>query len=86
MDEFDNGGEIDVFVTTIGKYPGAQQYQRGPQPLAATVHNVMAALIDQGDIGVQALLDQFIDLDHVGADRVADGINIHDIAYGGVVA
>ncbi len=50
MDEFDNGGQLDMCLALIAKGPGTEQHNQWPQAFAATVDNIMAELVDEGDI------------------------------------
>ena len=57
MDEFDDGGQLDVIPFGIGEAVGAEQHQGRPQPFAAAVDDVVAQLVDERDAGAQFFVD-----------------------------
>ena len=70
MDEFDRGGELETLSAGEAQRLGKHQHQSRSDSLAASVDDVMRDLVDQRDVGAQALAYHAIDLQHVGGHRV----------------
>ena len=47
MDEFDEGGRLDVGVARVPAGAAGQHHQQGPQALAAAGDDVLGDLVDQ---------------------------------------
>ncbi len=71
VNEFDDGGQVDVAPALITAGRSRQQHDHGPDTLAAAIDDVVAELVDQSDIGVQGAADQGVDLSHVLGDEFA---------------
>ena len=82
MDKFNDGGQVDMLVAAVTEMPGNQQQQGRAQAFAAAVDDIMAELVDEGDIGMQGLLDQPVDLLHVFGNELLDGLDVHGRAGG----
>ncbi len=73
MNEFDDGGEINVRGPFVPKRMGAQQQGDGAQSLSARADDVMAYLLDEGDIRAQFTLNMAVNCSHVLPDEGIDG-------------
>ena len=69
VDEFDHGGEQDMFASAIAGRLRRQQYQHRPQAFAAAADDVFGDLVDQHHIRRQALADQCVDRSHVARNQ-----------------
>ena len=61
MNELDDGGRFDVLVAPVAAGACRQQHQKGAQPLAAGIDDVVGDLVDQGDLAVQTMFDDPVD-------------------------
>ncbi len=66
--------------TAMVERPGDQQQQRGPQPLAAGADDVFGDLVDEHDVGPQAMPDQRVHRHHVVGDRQQQRRGLRSVA------
>ena len=77
MNEFDDGGELEMVLTLVPQCAGGHYRQHGAHPFSACTDNVETQLVDQADIGLEPGQDQFIDRRHVGGTERTDSLLVH---------
>ena len=77
--EFDDRSRRNVLLAAVATGPRCQQHQQRAQAFAATINNVMGKLVDQGDIAVQAGLNEAVDGTHLVRDERADRVEVYPI-------
>ncbi len=73
MDELDDRRQLVVLGSGAAGGMAGQHHQHRPQALAAGGNDVVGDLVDQHDIGRQAVADQGIDGGHVRGGEGLDG-------------
>ena len=67
MDELHKAPELMVFATGITAEPGTEEQQQRPDTFAATVEDMCCDGVDEGDAGIQVLMDPVFDAIQLGA-------------------
>ena len=77
MNEFDDRGKIDMTIAAITAGTRGKDDKKRAEAFATTVDDVRAQLIDKGDVGTEAVLDQGIDRAQIVGDQIADDVKLH---------
>ncbi len=72
MDKFDHRRQFVVGRAAVAVSIGYKQYQHRTDPLAASADDIFSDLVDQADLGMEALADHHVDRVHIGGDRVGN--------------
>ena len=65
VNEFDHRCKEDVPLALVAACSGAEQQDKRAQSFAAALDNISAQCADQGNIRIQSILDEKVDVFHV---------------------
>ena len=82
MDQLDYRGEVDMEAAAIAMGVGGQERQHRPQALTTVGDDVVAQLVDERDLGIQAQLDEPVDIGEVVGYERAQRVHLRREALG----
>ena len=70
-------GQIDMMVTAITASTRREHHKQRAQSFAAAIDDIRAQLINEGNVGTEAVLNKAIDRPQILGDQIADGVKLH---------
>ncbi len=78
MDEFDDGGAFDVARPAVPAGASRKQQHEGSQAFAARMNDIGGNLVDEGNLTVQAILDDPVDGLKICCNQLANLFYCHE--------